>query len=137
LDGQLEIGKRTHSDYTSILNAYVRPTLGLYRLSDIRSADVKKLYKSLLDKGLSARTVRCVHTVLAKALKEADCLDASPTSKVKLPKPNPKPLRFLLAEEVLINSSMPQRMIGCMRCLWWPFIVVCGPQNCSGLGGQT
>lgn len=100
LAGQLEIGRRTLSDYTALLEAYVRPSLGLFRLSDIRSADVRKLYKSLLDKGLSARTVRYVHTVLSKALKEAECLDASPTSKVKLPKlPKPKP-RFLVAEEV-------------------------------------
>jgi len=100
LAGQLEIGQRTLSDYSALLKAYVRPTLGLFRLSDIRSSDVKKLYKSLLEKGLSARTVRYVHTVLSKALKEAECLDASPTSKVKLPKlPKPKP-RFLVAAEV-------------------------------------
>lgn len=100
LAGQMEIGRRTLADYTALLKAYVRPSLGLFRLSDIRSAEVRKLYKSLLDKGLSARTVRYVHTVLSKALKEAECLDANPTSKVKLPKqPKPKP-QFLVAEEV-------------------------------------
>src|SRR5262249_38763156 len=43
LAGQLEIGNRTLADYTALLKAYVRPTLGLYRVGDIRSADVKKL----------------------------------------------------------------------------------------------
>lgn len=99
LAGQLEISRRTQTDYEDLMKAYVRPTLGLYRLADIRSADVRKLYRSLLDRGLSARTVRYVGTVLGKALREAECLDASPTSKVKLPKlPKPKP-RFLTAGE--------------------------------------
>ena len=45
LAGQLEIGPRTLSDYTSLLAAYVKPTIGILRLSDIRAADVRKLYK--------------------------------------------------------------------------------------------
>jgi integrase len=100
LAGQLEIGPRTLSDYTGLLAAYVKPTIGILRLSDIRAADVRKLYKGLLDKGLSARTVRYVHTVLSKALKEAECLDANPCSKVKLPKLRPSKPQFLTAEQV-------------------------------------
>lgn len=44
LAGQLEIGPRTLSDYTGLLAAYVKPTIGILRLSDIRAADVRKLY---------------------------------------------------------------------------------------------
>ena len=123
LAGQLEISKRTHSDYTALLKAYVRPTLGLFRLSDIRSADVKKLYRSLLlgthprwkeeeareqkrgirrtdeQRKLSARTVRYVHVVLSKALKEAECLEGNPAGKVKLPKLKKTKPRFLTAAE--------------------------------------
>jgi len=100
LAGQLEIGKRTLADYTSLLETYVRPVIGLLRLSDIRSTDVRKLYKALRDRELSPRTVRYVHTVLSKALKEAECLDANPCSKVKLPKLIKSKPRSLLKDEV-------------------------------------
>jgi integrase len=112
LAGQLEIGKRTLSDYTALLQAYVRPVLGLLRLSDIRSTDVRKLYKGLLDRDLSPRTVRYVHTVLSKALKECEALDANPCSKVKLPKQRPRKPQFLMAAQAkqLLEAARSDRL---------------------------
>jgi integrase len=96
----------------------------LLALSDIGKAEINKLYRSLIlgthprwseeekrekqqgkkrtadERKLSARTIRYIHTVLSKALTEADCLDANPCNKVKLPKqPKPKP-QFLSVDEV-------------------------------------
>jgi integrase len=47
------------------------PTLGKTRLDKLNALQLQSLYSSKLDSGLSARTVRMIHTTLHKAMKQA------------------------------------------------------------------
>jgi len=59
-----KIKAKTRRDYESLLNRHVRPALGERPLAKITPLDVQALYKEILNRGLSARTVRYTHAVL-------------------------------------------------------------------------
>jgi integrase len=58
-------------DYEGLLRRYVRPQLGMKPLVSVQAFDVQRLYRELLDRGLSARSIRYTHAVLRSALKQA------------------------------------------------------------------
>ena len=62
---------RTYDDYEAILKRYVREPLGLKKLHQITSIEIQNLYSSMMQKGLSPRTVRYLHAVLHDALDQA------------------------------------------------------------------
>ncbi|MBW3576053.1 MAG: Arm DNA-binding domain-containing protein [Actinobacteria bacterium] len=70
---------RTVASYADTLRLHVLPTLGDGRLQALTAVDLDRLYARLLadghrysGAGLSARSVRYVHTILRKALADAD-----------------------------------------------------------------
>src|SRR5215212_2224700 len=65
------VREQTYTWYVELLKSYVRPTFGDKKISDVRPLDVQALYTSLQEKGLSAKTVRHVHTTLSTALTQA------------------------------------------------------------------
>lgn len=94
--------ERTFADYSELLKRYVRPALGEKRLCDVRPLDIQSLYASMLDRGLSARSVRYTHAVLSSALKQAvrwNMLAQNPAAKVELPRESRKEMKALTAEE--------------------------------------
>jgi integrase len=83
------LSERTFTDYEGLLKRYVRPSLGLRRLCDIRPLDVQKLYGEMTASGLSSRSVRYTHAILSSALKQATrwhMLSVNPCSAVELPR---------------------------------------------------
>lgn len=62
---------RTYDDHEAILKRYVREPLGLKKLHQITSIEIQNLYSSMMQKGLSPRTVRYLHAVLHDALDQA------------------------------------------------------------------
>lgn len=69
--------------------AHVRRHLGDRRLQAVRPGDISGLYAALIRQGLNPRTVKLVHSVLTRALKQAKIwglLRDSPTETVKPPK---------------------------------------------------
>jgi hypothetical protein len=58
-------------DYSSLLALYVRPRLGSRPLGEVSAVDIQALYSELLDRKLSARTIRYTHAVLFSALRQA------------------------------------------------------------------
>ena len=58
-------------DYEGLLRRYVRPQLGMKFLVSVQAFDVQSLYRELLDRGLSPRSIRYTHAVLRSALKQA------------------------------------------------------------------
>jgi integrase len=58
-------------DYAGLLRRYVRPQLGTRTLPIVSAFDIQTLYRELLDRGLSARSIRYTHAVLRSALKQA------------------------------------------------------------------
>jgi len=65
------VKQRTLENYAYIVRRHITPELGRVKVKDLRPDSVRRLYREKLDSGLSNRTVRLVHTVLNKALKQA------------------------------------------------------------------
>jgi integrase len=72
-----QVQKGTHDSYGWIIERYLSPNIGAARLSRLRTADLDRLYASLLRSGgeegkaLSPRTVRLCHVVMRQALAQA------------------------------------------------------------------
>jgi integrase len=62
---------RTYRDYETLLTRYVRPSLEGRPLAKVTPLDVQAVYGKIIEKGLSARTVRYTHAVLRSALQQA------------------------------------------------------------------
>lgn len=95
--------ENTYDGYKLIVETYIQPTLGLKRLSDLQSYQIQKFYIDLQKKGLSARTVRYVHSVLSSALKQAvkwRQIFQNPCDLCELPKQDKAEMRYFTSEEV-------------------------------------
>ncbi len=72
-----QVRENTWQSYGDQLRWYVLPRLGGVRLNELGPADLNRLYGELLEGGrkrgggLSPRTVRYVHTILHRALRDA------------------------------------------------------------------
>ncbi len=110
LDQWLELTKHTRSektntDYETLIRLYIKPSLGKIELAKLGKMEIQALYVKMLDRRLSARTVRYTHAVLSSALKQAmewDKLKKNPVTGVKLPKKEHKEMRALDEAEVRI-----------------------------------
>ena len=83
------MSRKTASDYQALIRNHLRPYLGDRRLSQISAPEVQRHYNALLERGLSARTVRYVHSVLHSALEQAmkwGLLGQNPAKLVELPR---------------------------------------------------
>ncbi|HJR07737.1 MAG TPA: tyrosine-type recombinase/integrase [Pyrinomonadaceae bacterium] len=81
--------ERTYDDYSELLKRYVRSDLGEKRLCDVRPLDIQNLYADMTRRGLSARTVRYTHAILASAFKQAirwQMLIHNPCEAIELPR---------------------------------------------------
>ena len=65
------LSELTYGDYKYALDRYVRPALGLKKLSSIQPLDIQELYTNMREQGLSPRTVQITHNILSSALKQA------------------------------------------------------------------
>jgi integrase len=92
----------TYREYGGLIDRYIKPVLGEKRLSDVRPLDVQAFYSSLSEKGLSPRTVRFTHSVLASAFKQAvrwRMLAHNPCDSVELPRKAGKEMQSLTPAE--------------------------------------
>jgi integrase len=65
------LSPRGYERYESIARVHIIPTLGSIYLTQLRSNHIQTLYVNKLSKGLSAGSVKYIHTVLHKALHTA------------------------------------------------------------------
>ena len=80
---------RTYSTNAQQVRTHIAPTLGRIKLKGLRKAHIDRLYREMLDSGLSHSTVRRVHAVLHKALEEAvkgDLIPRNPAAHANKPK---------------------------------------------------
>ena len=61
----------TYEVHRYMIEPHLIPALGRLKLKDLNPVHVRGLYREKLDSGLSAATVRKIHSVLRKALKQA------------------------------------------------------------------
>ena len=84
----------TIKSYTATARAYLRSTLGPYRLDELTTRLITTTLADLMHHGghggrhLSPRTVEYVHSVLHKALRDAVDLDIIPTNPATTPTPD-------------------------------------------------
>jgi hypothetical protein len=92
-------------DYEGLLRRYVRPRLGPKALASISSLDIQALYRDLLVRNLSARSIRYTHAVLRSALKQAmrwNFILANPADSVDLPRQERPQIEVLTVEQARI-----------------------------------
>lgn len=94
---------RTFEEYMKQLERYVRPKLGLLKLNKVTPLAIQALYREMLERGLSARTVRLTHAILRNALKQAvrwQLLPFNPADAVDLPRQQRREMRAMTEDEV-------------------------------------
>lgn len=109
------VRQRTYEGYAHIVERHLTPTLGRVKLKDVTPAHVRRLYQRKLDSGLAPRTVRYIHTILNKALKQAvndSLLPRNAAASVKPPKLQPKEVRPLDRDQVrtFLNAVCGNRL---------------------------
>jgi integrase len=85
----------THESYTRYLTLHVIPTIGGIALQKLDAGTLNKLYADLLESGkrngkpggLSPRTVRYIHTIIGRALREAVAWDRVPRNVAQFAQP--------------------------------------------------
>ena len=89
-------------DYEGLLRRYVRPRLGTKALAHVSAFDIQTLYRELLNRSLSARSIRYTHAVLRSAFKQAvrwNLILANPADLVDLPRQDRRRFGVLSVEQ--------------------------------------
>jgi integrase len=103
-----KLREKSYHSYERLLRRYIRPVLGERILSTITPLDVQDAYQKMIDRGLSARTVRYTHSVLRSAIRQAirwRLLLQDPTDGAQLPRLGRRETRVLTAEQSRIFLS--------------------------------
>ena len=96
------VKQSTLENYAYVVRRHIIPDLGLVRLRNLKSRDVRRLYREKLDAGLAPRTVQIIHTVLRRALQQAmrdDVLPRNICDAVTAPRQTRKEMRPLTPEQ--------------------------------------
>lgn len=86
---KVRIAEQTFNSYEAMLRVHIRTHIGQLRLSNIKTHDIQGIYTTMLERGLSPRTVRYAHAVIAMAMKKAVELNyivRNPCEFVELPR---------------------------------------------------
>ncbi len=105
------VREKTCQDYEGMLQRYIRPNLGGRVLATMRPLDLQITYQQMIERGLSARTVRYTHVVLKSALQQAlqwRLLLENPADGVKVPQQSRNEMRALTLEQVrlLLDAAL-------------------------------
>ena len=97
------VRERTWKRSEEIVRIHLVPSLGKTRLDRLNALQLQSLYRSKLESGLSARTVRMIHTTLHKAMKQAvkwSLIPRNVTEAVNPPREQKKEIRPLDEDQV-------------------------------------
>lgn len=79
----------TKQKYEQMIRVHILPAMGGVKLSELAPPIVQNMYNEASRKGLSPKTVQCIHGVLHRALKQAAELDyirSNPCDKCNVPR---------------------------------------------------
>ncbi len=125
---------RTLRDYQSLLERYVIPEIGWIRLDQLSPPSVQRVYNEMLERGLSALTVRYTHAVLRSALAQAvkwQKLVRNPVDLVDLPRKPRREMQALSAEQA---SAFLQAASGTPNEALWVLLLTTGMRPSEALG---
>ena len=96
----------TLNSYEGVCNRFLIPELGRVKLSELSAIQIQQMYNSLLtDRGLSAKTVKNVHGILHRALRQAvklGMIRANPSEMCDLPKVRRKEFKIMEQEDIAV-----------------------------------
>jgi integrase len=93
---------KTYSDYAAMLRRYIRPAIGARLLASLSPLEIQAAYQVMVDRKLSARTVRYAHAILRAAIRQAirwQLLLNDPTQGVELPREQCREMSVLTTEQ--------------------------------------
>lgn len=105
-----KVKETTRADDESIIRNHLKPYFGKIRLSSLKSHQIQEAYREMEEKGkvkgkkggLSAKTIRNIHTVFSRALNQA-CKEGlifrSPLDSITLPRVSKTSIEILTPEE--------------------------------------
>ena len=107
--------KVTFDSYKECLRLYIRPALEERRLKSINGLTLQGHYASLLERGLSPRTIRYAHSVINSAFRQAvkwRLIPRNPCKDVELPRQEHKEMQALSPEEAVafLNAAKADRL---------------------------
>lgn len=122
-----------------MLHRYVRPILGERVLAGLRPLDLQAMYQQMIERGLSARTVRYAHVVLKSAMQQAvrwRLLFENPADGLKVPQQLRNEMRALTVDQArtLLKTAEGTKYGPCSRLR---SRLVCAPVNTWVLSGKT
>ncbi|MFN7929333.1 MAG: tyrosine-type recombinase/integrase [Blastocatellia bacterium] len=98
------ITTRTADGYQGWFERNLRPRIGGTRLTSLRTDDIQSIYTEMIERGLSARSVRHTHVVLNALLEDAlakGLIARNPAALVNLPRVEYVERRVLSEEEAI------------------------------------
>ncbi len=128
----------TFENYERLVRNHIASCLGHIKLKTLTAAHVQGFYQERQDVGLSPASVRYMHAILHRALKQAHkwrLANENVASATDPPKPQPEEIRPLAnrlkpcSRRLVVNASKPS------TCS--PSTVDSGKANCSGSSGRT
>jgi integrase len=93
---------KTYRDYAAMLRRYIRPAIGAKILASLSPLEIQAAYQVMIDRKLSARTIRYAHAVLRAAIRQAirwQLLLNDPTQGVELPREQCREMSVLTTEQ--------------------------------------
>lgn len=116
VEAKPSVREATSTSYKWIIDTYIEPEIGSIRLDKLEAnySIIEKFYAGMLARGLSPRTVRYAHSVLAAALKRAikdKLITTNPCGLCTLPKKKPSEMQYFTADEVkaFLAAARPDR----------------------------
>jgi len=105
----------TYEVHRHMIQPHINPALGRLRLKDLTPVHVRSFYREKLESGLSSATVRKMHSILRKALKQAvldGLIPRNVCEAVKPPKVEHKEISPLDREQVkaLLEAASGDRL---------------------------
>jgi integrase len=108
LDGWMDdrrstVSTRSYVNQESIMRRHVKPHIGSQKIASLSSKDIQRLYHRKLSEGLTASTIRQIHSLLNQALREAlhsKFIKSNPMDGVKAPKQQRREPEVLTPEQV-------------------------------------
>ena len=113
---KIKVRPSSHQTYRGYIDNHIKPNIGKIPLEKLTSLELQKLYKKMLekgrvdrieskhqDKGLSPKTVRNIHQIIASAMKlakEQRLIVADPTEGCALPKLEHREMKTLPVEQL-------------------------------------
>jgi len=103
---------KTWIQYEHIVRGHILPDLSRVKLKDLRPDQIQALYNRKLNSGVSPNTVRLIHAVLHRSLRQAlkwGLIPRNPASVVTKPKSARKEMKALHADQVRALLSVAKQ----------------------------